>query len=70
ANRTRSIIAKVSGDVIETKQDPFHVIQRITEKLADKAKQNSQANRLSMTLHNSGDVRAPETMAERFQDVL
>ncbi|KAG1688921.1 hypothetical protein DVH05_003005 [Phytophthora capsici] len=71
ANKTRSLVTSVFGDSVKTKQDLFHVIQRFTEKIADKPQRKSLAKDLSSALYDvSGNIRTPEEVATRFNTVL
>eukprot|EP00644_Phytophthora_capsici_P000824 jgi/Phyca11/109320/e_gw1.16.118.1 len=65
------LVTSVFGDSVKTKQDLFHVIQRFTEKIADKPQRKSLAKDLSSALYDvSGNIRTPEEVATRFNTVL
>eukprot|EP00644_Phytophthora_capsici_P018420 jgi/Phyca11/129760/e_gw1.87.84.1 len=61
----------VFGNRVETKQDPFHVIQRFTEKLTDQSHKKTLSEKLSSATYDvSGNIRSPDAMAELFLAVL
>ncbi|OWY91341.1 hypothetical protein PHMEG_00040115, partial [Phytophthora megakarya] len=47
ANSMRNLVNSVFGDGVTVKQDPFHVIQRMTEKVSDRDKKKWLAKSLS-----------------------
>ncbi|KAE8963102.1 hypothetical protein PR001_g29485 [Phytophthora rubi] len=65
------MVDKVFGDKVLTKQDPFHVIQRLTEKLSEQSQRKALSKQLSRAMYDvENKIRAPDAMAERFVSVL
>ncbi|KAG6941833.1 hypothetical protein JG688_00018455 [Phytophthora aleatoria] len=71
ANGTRGLIEKVFSGAVACKQDPFHVIQRFSEKIKDHARRKWLSIELSSVIYMvDRTIRPPEEMAERLSSVL
>lgn len=71
ANGMRNLVRKLFGGSVTVKQDPFHVIQRITEKISDQVERSWIAKCLSNALFDmENNLRAPNTMAKMFADAV
>ncbi|KAK1938974.1 hypothetical protein P3T76_009049 [Phytophthora citrophthora] len=71
ANAIRSLVNSVFGDSVGVRQDPFHVVQRFTEKIKGKMERKIVAQQLHEALYSiDGELRPPEEMAFRFETVL
>ncbi|ETO84361.1 hypothetical protein F444_01715 [Phytophthora nicotianae P1976] len=71
ANGIRNLVSSVFDSSVGVRQDPFHVIQRFTEKIKDQKVKKT----LSKQLHNSmfsvdGALREPTQMSSRFLNVV
>ncbi|OWY93453.1 hypothetical protein PHMEG_00037156, partial [Phytophthora megakarya] len=67
ANGMRNLVNSVFGDGVTVKQDPFHVIQRMTEKVSDRDKKKWLAKSLSEASYDvERNLRPPEMMATLF----
>ncbi|EGZ15554.1 hypothetical protein PHYSODRAFT_505831 [Phytophthora sojae] len=65
----RSLINKLFGDSVAVKQDPFHVIQRLTEKCSDQAQRGWLAKRLLAAIYDvERKIRSPSATAEKFAE--
>lgn len=63
ANASRRLVENVFGADVQVKQDPFHVVQRFTEKVRALPKRKAIATALSRTLYDAtGSTRSPEEM--------
>ncbi|KAE9167751.1 hypothetical protein PF002_g30798, partial [Phytophthora fragariae] len=52
-------------------KDPFHVIQRLTEKISDQAQRGSLSKRLSKAIYDvERNIRSPSTTAEMFATAI
>ncbi|ETL82991.1 hypothetical protein L917_16972 [Phytophthora nicotianae] len=70
-NANRNLAQKVFGEAVAVKQDPFHVIQRFTEKVRELAKRKWLAGELSAAIYDiERNLRAPRDMEVRVQKVL
>ncbi|KAE9268971.1 hypothetical protein PF001_g29432 [Phytophthora fragariae] len=71
ANAIRSLAADVYGEAANVRQDPFHVVQRFTEKVKGKAEKKLLSKKLHDAMYNvDGELRPPEEMAARFANAL
>ncbi|KAE9145146.1 hypothetical protein PF005_g33684, partial [Phytophthora fragariae] len=71
ANAIRSLAADVYGEAANVRQDPFHVVQRFTEKVKGKAEKKLLSKKLHDAMYNvDGELRSPEEMAARFANAL
>ncbi|KAE9051055.1 hypothetical protein PR001_g1803 [Phytophthora rubi] len=71
ANATRSLAADVYGEAANVRQDPFHVVQRFTEKVKGKTEKKLLSKKLHDAMYNvDGELRPPEEMAARFANAL
>ncbi|ETI44469.1 hypothetical protein F443_10826 [Phytophthora nicotianae P1569] len=71
ANGIRNLVSSVFDSSVGVRQDPFHVIQRFTEKIKDQKVKKT----LSKQLHDSmfsvdGALREPTQMSSRFLNVV
>ncbi|KAG6962254.1 hypothetical protein JG687_00007263 [Phytophthora cactorum] len=61
ANDTRGLIEKVFSGAVTYKQDPFHVIQRFSEKIKDQARRKWLSIQLSSAIYKvDRTIRLPE----------
>ncbi|EGZ06568.1 hypothetical protein PHYSODRAFT_532249, partial [Phytophthora sojae] len=61
----------ILSDFVLVKQDPFHVIQRLTEKISDSVKRQWLSKRLSEGLYDvEGKLRSPDVMERMFTAAL
>ncbi|ETL48821.1 hypothetical protein L916_01608 [Phytophthora nicotianae] len=71
ANGIRNLVSSVFDSSVGVRQDPFHVVQRFTEKIKDQKVKKT----LSKQLHDSmfsvdGALREPTQMSSRFLNVV
>lgn len=67
ANAVRQMVFDVFGENAVVKQDPFHVIQRFTEKIV-KAKKSAFSKRMSRAIFTSGgELRQPDQAVLEIQ---
>ncbi|KAE9067966.1 hypothetical protein PF006_g29886 [Phytophthora fragariae] len=71
ANAVRTMVASVFGGVITVKQDPFHLIDRVSAKLASKPKQKWLKKELRSALYDvDRQLRPPDEMEIEFKKVV
>eukprot|EP00644_Phytophthora_capsici_P019251 jgi/Phyca11/132325/e_gw1.152.5.1 len=65
ANAVRSVVSDVFGAGVGVRQDPFHVVQRFTEKVKDKSEKKLLTKRLHDSIDDvDGCLRSPAQMSE------
>nr|KAE8919422.1 hypothetical protein PF009_g30272 [Phytophthora fragariae] len=70
-NAVRNMVSSVFGASVGVRQDPFHIIQRFTEKVKDKAAKKQLCTRLHDAIYSVDDqLRMPEEMAARVRDAV
>ncbi|OWZ20207.1 LOW QUALITY PROTEIN: hypothetical protein PHMEG_0005407 [Phytophthora megakarya] len=68
ANSVRAMVQDVLGTSVGVLQDPFHVIQRFTEKVKDKPVRKYLAKQLHEAIYDiDGQLRVPSEMAVRVE---
>ncbi|KAE9170362.1 hypothetical protein PF004_g27901 [Phytophthora fragariae] len=72
---TRLLEAQMAGSQCQKSKlqvcDPFHVIQRLTEKISDQAQRGSLSKRLSKAIYDvERNIRSPSTTAEMFATAI
>ncbi|KAE9306071.1 hypothetical protein PR003_g21329, partial [Phytophthora rubi] len=71
ANAVRTMVASVFDGVITVKQDPFHLIDRVSAKLASKPKQKWLKKELRSALYDvDRQLRPPDEMEIEFKKVV
>ncbi|KAG2786523.1 hypothetical protein PC129_g8241 [Phytophthora cactorum] len=71
ANAVRSLVNEVFGSAVSVRQDPFHVVQRFTEKVKDKGTKIRMAKQLHEALYTVDEhLRVPSEMAARVQEAV
>ena len=74
ANSSRNMVQRVFGQSVVVKQDPFHVIQRLTEKIRDKAQRKFIAGELRKAVYvggeKLGELRNPPEMLSEIKQVI
>jgi len=69
ASAVRGTVERVFGSRVQTKQDPFHVIQRFTEKVRRGNERNRVAKALSTALyHGNRQLRDAASMGASMQE--
>ncbi|KAE9284496.1 hypothetical protein PF001_g22352, partial [Phytophthora fragariae] len=70
-NAVRTMVASVFDGVITVKQDPFHLIDRVSAKLASKPKQKWLKKELRSALYDvDRQLRPPDEMEIEFKKVV
>ncbi|POM79051.1 LOW QUALITY PROTEIN: Hypothetical protein PHPALM_3343 [Phytophthora palmivora] len=71
ANAVRNLVNDVFDGEVKTKQDPFHVMQRFSEKIKHKGKRKSFYKKMQKALHSvEGQLRNPDDMADRLREIV
>lgn len=71
ANTVRNLINDVFGGAVQTKQDPFHVMQRFAEKIKNKGKRKHFYKQLQAALYSvGGQLRSPDDMATHLREAV
>lgn len=71
ANAVRNMIATVSNNMFDTKQDVWHVIHRFSEKINLKSMRKKICSELSAAIYyEDGQLREPSTMVKAIETVL
>ncbi|KAE9055633.1 hypothetical protein PF006_g32904, partial [Phytophthora fragariae] len=71
ANAVRTMVASVFDGVITVKQDPFHLIDRVSAKLASKPKQKWLKKEFRSALYDvDRQLRPPDEMEIEFKKVV
>ncbi|KAE9262583.1 hypothetical protein PF001_g32002, partial [Phytophthora fragariae] len=71
ANAVRTMVASVFDGVITVKQDPFHLIDRVSAKLVSKPKQKWLKKELRSALYDvDRQLRPPDEMEIEFKKVV
>ncbi|ETN09731.1 hypothetical protein PPTG_11334 [Phytophthora nicotianae INRA-310] len=65
------MVSDVFGAGVGVRQDPFHVVQRFTEKVKDKTEKKLLAKRLHDSIYDvDGCLRSPAQMSERIKEAV
>jgi len=68
ANNVRTMVNDVFEGLVSVRQDPFHVVQRFTEKQRDRGVKKRFSQQLHEAIYDvDGEVRAPAEMASRLE---
>ncbi|ETO76414.1 hypothetical protein F444_08181 [Phytophthora nicotianae P1976] len=71
ANAVWSMVSDVFGAGVGVRQDPFHVVQRFTEKVKDKTEKTLLAKRLHDSIYDvDGCLRSPAQMSKRIKEAV
>ncbi|ETP06436.1 hypothetical protein F441_17165 [Phytophthora nicotianae CJ01A1] len=71
ASAVRKLIGKTYGNTVQVKQDPFHVITRVSEKVKSKPARKFLCKQLKEVMYDvNQELRAPTDMETRLRDEL